>query len=279
MNIIETHQQFRALWGASSIPFEEISPTLFEYDEFTNLANNLTRFISMKLSGILFGPNGSGKSVLLDHVLNEMPEQQFMVIRMSHTTLTGPDMIRQLCRSFGLPVSIRRSDNIHQLLAFWKSDGRLPVLAIDEAQNLSPDVLEELRLLNCGRTRACGENAQAPFSMILCGDEDLLPTIGLKVHRALRSRLSFNLQMKIFDPQTSVAYCHFRWKEAGVPVNPFDEQTLHLLHSASEGLPRTINQLAQNTILCAIDRGDKIITVEHLQEVLEAMPWIGRHSR
>ncbi len=279
MSIIETNKQLRAHWGATEMPFQETTANLFEYEQFTKLADKLMRYISMKTSGLLTGPNGSGKTVLLDHVLHELPEQQFMVVRLSHSTLTGSDMIRRLCRLYGLTTSIRRSDNIHHLLEFWNNDGRIPVLAVDEAQNLNPATLEEFRLLNCERTHSCGEDAIAPFSMILFGDEDLAPTIELNVHRSLRSRLSFHMQMNAFDAHTTREYCLFHWNQVGVQVNPFDEQTINLLHSASEGLPRIINQLAGNAILCALDQQQKNILVEHLHEALSMMPWIGRHPR
>lgn len=279
MNTINMNQTLRAFWGASRMPFQEPHPVFFDYPELQQTAHTLNRYIGMKASGVLTGPNGCGKSMLLDHVLHELPEQQFCVIRLSHTTLTGSDMIRRLCRLNGLCASIRRSDNIQQLLEFWTADGRTPVLAIDEAQNLNPATLEELRLLNCERTRTCGREEASPFALLLCGDDDLMPTIDLNIHRALRSRLTFHARLRPLTLQDTENYCVFQWKQVGVQSSPFDVQTINLLHTASEGLPRTINQIALNAIFDALDKQQKIITVENVQAALSITPWIGKHSR
>ncbi len=279
MNTINTEQNLRALWGASKIPFQEDRPSFFDYPKLQQVLSKLHRYTGMRSSGLLTGPNGCGKSILLDHALHEMSEQQFCVIRLSHTTLTGSDMIRRLCRLNGLPASMRRSDNVHQLLEFWKADGRIPVLAIDEAQNLNPATLEELRLLNCERTRTGGAETVSPFVLLLCGDEDLMPTIELNIHRALRSRLTFYVRLQPLSLSCAIDYCAFQWKQVGVQISPFDEQSITLLHTASEGLPRAINQIALNSIFDALDKQAKMITIEHVQSALEMTPWIGKQFR
>jgi type II secretory pathway predicted ATPase ExeA len=274
----QTEQKLRALWGASKMPFQEERPFLFEYPELEQAGRKLTRYIGMRASGLITGPNGCGKSIFLDHLLHDLPEQEFCIIRLSHTTLTGSDMIRRLCRLNGLTASIRRSDNLHQLLEFWHNDGRIPVLAIDEAQNLNPATLEELRLLNCEHTRTGGRDPVAPFVLLLCGDDDLMPTIELNIHHALRSRLTFYIRIQPLSAQCANDYCTFQWKQVGVQVSPFDQQATNLLHAASEGLPRAINQIAINAIFDAIDRQQKTITAQNVQQALELTPWIGKRA-
>lgn len=276
---MNNEQCLRALWGASKLPFQESGFDFFDYPDLQQTAQTLKRYIGMKASGLLTGPNGCGKTVLLDHVLYELPESQYCIIRLSHTTLTGSDMIRRLCRLNGLTASIRRSDNLHQLLEFWNNDGRIPVLAVDEAQNLNPATLEELRLLNCERTRTAGRERISPFVLLLCGDDDLSPMMELNIHRSLRSRLTFHARVQSFSPECTENYCQFRWQQAGVQVNPFDAQAMTLLHTASEGLPRSINQIAVNTLFAAMDKQQKVISVEYVQDALKLTPWIGRHMR
>lgn len=275
MNSYDTQQALRAIWGAREMPFRESVKSPFEYSQFLDCANKLERYIGMKTAGMLTGPNGAGKTVLLNHVLGNLSEKHFSISQLSHTTLTGSDMIRRLCHLNGLPSSLRRSDNIQQLLEAWIQDGRTPVLAIDEAQYLNPATLEELRLLNCERTCSAQGRQSGHFAMILCGDEDLMPMINLNVHRALRSRMSFHLRMNSFSQDMTEQYILFQWQNVGVQHSPFDGQALNLIHAAADGCPRTINNIAGNAILIAIDDKDKSISVEHIQRAIDQIPWIG----
>lgn len=271
-------QTLRALWGASDLPFRENQTSRWSPPPLERAGQTLHRYLGMQASGLLCGPNGIGKTWLLDHCLRELPDTQFIALRLSHSTLTGSDLIRRLCRLHGLAPAFRRSDNLHQLLEFWNGDGRTPVLAIDEAQNLTPSALEELRLLNCERARRDGRTATAPFALILCGDDELEPMLNLNVHRALRSRLGFRLRLEPYPPEMTRDYCAFQFKQVGVQPQPFDEQALCLLHTAAEGLPRAINQIALNALFTALDQQQHTITAAHVQEALARLPWIGRST-
>lgn len=268
------HAAYRAHWGAIAMPFQDLPQELYLSDPLQRVNNKMTRYIELGLSGLLSGANGVGKSALLHHVLAQLPEQQYAVIQLSHSTITGSDMIRRLCGLNGLPASIRRSENIQRLIEFWHIDGRKPVLVFDEAQLLDPATLEEIRLLNCERIHNSGPTQSPPFVTLLCGDDDLLHMIQLNTHRALRSRLSFSLQVQPFDASQTRAYVQARWQQVGVHDNPFDDQALHTLFQASEGVPRSINHIARHAVLEAIDESCPTITAIHVQTAIDEMPWL-----
>ena len=270
----------KTVWGASAMPFAETTAALFETPALLDTLGQLEQFVRLKASGVLYGPNGTGKSLLLDALLERLSEKEFTAVKHAHASVTGPDLLRSLCRAYGLEPSMRRSDNVHRLLKHWQALGAIhPLVVVDEAQQLDSRALEELRLLCADRTRLTGKERTAPFSLLLCGDNDLLPTLAMGVHRALRSRLGFCLRTAAFSEEQSTAYVLFRWAEVGVRTCPFDAQALTLLHQAAAGVPRTLNQIG--TLATALAARAKTATIGHqyVQEALVQLPWLVTDAR
>ena len=270
----------KTVWGASTPPFAETTATLFETPTVLDTLAQLEQLVRLQASGVLCGPNGTGKSLLLDALLARLSDKEFLAIKHAHASVTGADLLRCLCRAFGLEPALRRSDNVHRLLKHWQALGALqPLLILDEAQQLDSRALEELRLLCAGRTRLTGPERTAAFSLLLCGDEDLLPTLAMGVHRALRSRLGFCLRTAAFTEEQTTQYVIFRWTQCGVQTCPFAAPALSLLHQAAAGIPRTINQLGTLATVVAARAKSARIESAHVQEALRQLPWLGGDAR
>lgn len=270
----------KTVWGASAPPFAETCPAPFETPSLLDNLGQLEQLLRLRASGILYGANGTGKSLLLDALLERLSDKEFLAIKHAHTSVTGSDLLRSLCRTYGLEPSIRRSDNVHQILKHWQTLAALhPVVVIDEAQQLDSRALEELRLLGADRARLTGRERMPSFSLLLCGDQDLLPTLSMGVHRALRSRLGFCLTTTPFSEEQTAQYVFFRWREVGVQTCPFDAQALTLLHQAATGVGRTINQVGTLATTLAARAKSNTITHVHVQEALTQLPWLGTDSR
>jgi len=266
----------KTVWGASAPPFADTCAVPFESPEFLHTLGQLEQLLRLGASGVLCGPNGTGKSLLLDALLDRLSDKEFIALKHAHASMTGSDLLRSLCRAYGLEPSIRRSDNVHRLLKHWQALAPLhPVLIVDEAQQLDSRALEELRLLGAGHARLTGKERVAPFSLLLCGDQDLLPTLAMGVHRALRSRLGFCLATTAFDEAHSTQYVIHRWAQVGVRTCPFDASALTLLHQAASGVPRTLNQIAALATTSAARAKAAVIGSDHVQEALAQLPWLG----
>jgi type II secretory pathway predicted ATPase ExeA len=270
----------KAVWGASAPPFAEACATPYEAPTFLDTLDRLEQMLRLRASGVLHGPNGTGKSLLLDGLLDRLSDKEFLAVKHAHASVTGPDLLRSLCRAYGLEPSIRRSDNVHRLLKHWQTLAALhPVVVIDEAQQLDSRALEELRLLCADRTRLTGRDRIAPFSLLLCGDQDLLPTLAMGVHRALRSRLGFCLATTPLSEEQTAHYVMHRWSEVGVRTCPFDAAALTLLHHAAAGVPRTINQIGALATSAAACGKSSAIGSQHVQEAIAQLPWLGADAR
>ena len=267
----------KTVWGASAPPFFETTQAAFESESFVEIIDQLEQMLRLRSSGVLCGPNGTGKSLLLDELCQRLSEKEFVTIKLSHASVTGSDLLRSLCRSYGLEPAMRRSDNVHELLKYWNTLGNVhPVIILDEAQQLQSTALEEIRLLCADKVRMVGKDRASSFSLLLCGDQDLLPTLQLGVHKALRSRLGFCLRTMPFSREETEAYVNFRWQQVGVHSSPFDEQALTLLYQAADGIPRAINQIGSLVTAAAASEAQQHITTDHVHEAIKKLPWLAR---
>ncbi len=168
----------------------------------------------------------------------------------------------------GQSVRMRRSDNVLSIRQGWQQLDRLwPLVVLDEAQNLSATALEEVRLLSCDR-----RDTQPPFSLLLVGDEQLLPRLQMGINAPLLARLSFCLRLQPWTVQELSGYVEARLQDVGIHANPFDAAALQLLLQAGNGLPRLLNHLAQRSLEEAAAQNSRVVSPAHVQRALELLP-------
>jgi type II secretory pathway predicted ATPase ExeA len=117
--------------------------------------------------------------------------------------------------------------------ALGQLGSRWPLLVLEEGQNFSASALEEVRLLTCARS-----DTRPPFSLLLIGEDSLLPRLQMGINHALISRLGFALALTRLEPAHSREYVSARLRAVGVHSNPFEDQGLELLIQTASGLPR-----------------------------------------
>jgi type II secretory pathway predicted ATPase ExeA len=262
----------KTLWGASQLPFGAVVEKPHASEAFKETRRRLEQLVAVRSCGLLHGPNGVGKTLLARHFLQGLPDKRYKTLALSHSSVTGTDLLRLLCAELGQTPRMRRSDNVLLIRQGWQQLDRLwPVVMIDEAQNLSATALEEVRLLSCDR-----RDTQPPFSLLLVGDEQLLPRLQMGVNAPLLARLGFCLRLQPWTPAELADYVQARLQEAGVHANPFDAAALQLLLQAGNGLPRLLNHLAQRALEEAAARNSRTVTAGHVQRALELLPWVAQ---
>ncbi len=262
----------KSLWGATAMPFGAAVPKPYAADSFQQARHRLEQLVAVRACGLLHGPNGVGKSLLIQHFLSSLPDKRFKPLVVAHSSVTGTDLLRLLCAELGQNARMRRSDNVLLIRQGWQQLERLwPVVVIDEAQNLSATALEEVRLLSCDR-----RDTQPPFSLLLVGDEQLLPRLQMGLNAPLLARLSFCLRLTLWTANELAAYVQARLQEVGIHANPFDAAALQLLIRAGNGLPRLLNHLAQRALEEAAGQNSRAVTAAHVQRALELLPWVAQ---
>jgi type II secretory pathway predicted ATPase ExeA len=266
----ELDTALKSLWGASQLPFGAAVEKPYPSDTFKETCHRLEQLVAVRACGLLHGPNGVGKTLLVQHFLQALPDKRYKTFVLSHSSVTGTDLLRLLCRELGQTARMRRSDNVMLIRQGWQQLERLwPIVVLDEAQNLSASALEEVRLLSCDR-----RDTQPPFSLLLIGDEQLLPRLEMGINAPLLTRLSFCLPLQPWTAEQLSGYVQARLQEVGIHANPFDAAALQLLLQAANGSPRLLNHLAQRALEEAAAHNSRAITAAHVQQALELLPWV-----
>lgn len=262
----------KTLWGASRWPGLADGEVVLSHTAWQEAYRRLDQLVGVRASGVLHGPNGVGKSTLLHHWSERLSPKQYRLLRVAHSSLMGSDLLRHLVKLGGKAPQYRRGDNVSLLAELWQEWAPAwPILLIEEAQDLAVASLEELRLLTCARS-----DATPPFSLVLCGDAELLGRLELNVNRPMVSRLGFCLHLERWPAQGFYEYLHQRLAAVGIHTSPFEPAAENLLLQSAQGIPRTLNQLLQRAMEQAALANRRVVTSADVQLALDALPWLAR---
>lgn len=157
----ELESALKSLWGASQLPFGAAVDQPYASESFQLIHHRLEQLVAVRACGLLHGPNGVGKTLLVQHFLRSLPDKRYKTLVLSHSSVTGTDLMRLLCSELGQTPRMRRSDNVLLIRQGWQQLDRLwPVVVIDEAQNLSATALTLLLQAGNGLPRLLNHLAQ-----------------------------------------------------------------------------------------------------------------------
>jgi general secretion pathway protein A len=219
---------------------------------------------------VITGEIGSGKTTMLQALLGRL-DRNITVARIVNTMLDPRELLEAIVLDFGIdPTGMSKPVLLQKLAEFLvqqRQAGRLTLLVIDEAQNLSLPALEEIRMLSNLET----EKSKL-IQIILIGQPELREKLALPQLSQLRQRITVSYHLQPLDAGETENYINHRLKRAaiGSPVT-FPRAVTDLIHVRSRGVPRIINVIADATLLFAygIDRRDIDVstTTEALAEL------------
>jgi putative secretion ATPase (PEP-CTERM system associated) len=219
---------------------------------------------------VVTGEIGSGKTTLLQTLLRGL-DGDTSVGRIVNTMLEPRELIETIMIDFGLEPDSRSKPSLLKDLAQYLVDqrlaGRLVLLVIDEAQNLSFEALEELRMLSNLET----EKSKL-MQMILVGQPNLRDKLAAPELEQFRQRITVSYHLPPLDAEDTANYINHRLRRAaiGAPLE-FPHDVTDLIHQRSHGVPRIINVICDASLVFgyAEDRRqiDLALTTEVLKEL------------
>lgn len=194
----------------------------------------------------IFGDVGLGKSSLLRYMLSEYAdESRYGVAFLTRVDFNSPfAMTKQICAQFDIPAQrslAAQNSALEEFLLEQDEAGKTVILAIDEGQQLSYELLEVIRnLLNF-------ETEYKLIQIIISGQNELRERIALKRARAFASRIFSPVTMRPLTAAETAAMIRFRCERVHIPC-PFTDEAISLMHEHSGGVPRLILQACMRAV-------------------------------
>jgi general secretion pathway protein A len=200
----------------------------------------------------LTGEIGAGKTTLVRAFLEQMPKHAEVAVILN-PRITSHELLLSICQEIGVVVGEQANTsskllvdalNVHLLEAH--AGGRRVVVIIDEAQNLSADTLEQVRLLTNLETAST-----KLLQIILIGQPELREVLASSGLRQLAQRITGRYHLDSLTKVESLAYIKHRLKIAGATGEIFSDRALREVHRVSHGVPRVINVVCDRALLGA----------------------------
>jgi len=245
----------RAHFALSTLPFtREIDPRdRFTLPVFDQPLAHLQRAVESRQSCALIAPSGAGKSLLLRTLARRLPEARYRVHDVKVTSLSKRDFCREVATACGLesagtyPSLVRKLQQ--RFLAQSDDEGLRPVLVLDEAQDMRPDVLATLRLLT-----NFDLDSRLVLSVVLAGDSRLQHLLERHDLEPVRRRLAHVAFLPLLSREQTRAYLHHRLQLAGAAPELFPDEVTDALYEISRGNLRALDHLGLKTLELAAEQ-------------------------
>ena len=199
--------------------------------------------IEQRMSAALIAPAGTGKTALVRRVIADLPEARYRVHYVKVCDLGKRDLCREIARVTGLPPAGSYPSLFQKLQDRFESgfsdEGVRPVLFLDEAHDLRPNVLGMMRVLTNFRM-----DSRLVLSVVLVGQPPLRKMLEADQHVATAQRLACTVTLRLLTRDETQAYVEHRLRVAGMANSPFDQAAMDTIYELSRGNLRAIDGLA-----------------------------------
>jgi len=217
----------------------------------------------------LTGEVGTGKTTMLDVLISEL-DASTAVAKLSHTTVSELDLLLLIARAFGIEAESDSKavilDRLRERLSSWAKEGRNAVVVVDEAQNLSLPVLEEIRLLSNLQV-----NGRLGLQIILAGQPELREKLERSELRQLRQRIGIRYHLTPLTRKETGDYVAHRMAVAGSAGQVFLSKALDVVFEYSQGVPRVINLVCDRALLSGYAENKRAINQELVRKAVAAL--------
>jgi len=200
----------------------------------------------------LTGEVGTGKTTIVRSLLAQTPKNAEIALILN-PKMTAPEFLLTICEELGIGIPDAATGSLKDLVDILSeyllrahAAGRRVVLVVDEAQNLLPEVLEQVRLLTNLET-----NTQKLLQIILIGQPELRELLSRNELRQLAQRVTGRYHLNPLSREETTAYVRHRLRVAGATTDVFAPQALNTVFSLSQGVPRVINVICDRALLGA----------------------------
>jgi general secretion pathway protein A len=274
---------YQHFYGLRELPFE-LTPN----PDFLFLARQHREALSTLIYGLasakgvtaLIGEAGTGKTTLLHAALRAEQCRHVNCVYLMNPTLTRAEFVEMLSVRFELSAHAARSkaaflNELDVRLRERRARGQVTALVVDEAQSLSNELLEEIRLLANSETPT-----QKLLPLVLAGQPELKDRLNQTDLRQLKQRVTLRCEIMPFTVQDTAAYIAWRIRAAGGDAAKlFTREAVMLIHERSAGIPRTISVICDNALVTGFGMARQPVNHDIVLEVVNDLDLRETRSR
>lgn len=274
-------------FGLEQQPFQLTPDADFLYlSKAHNRAKSYMEYTVWNRDGfvVITGEIGSGKTTLIQQLLRTVDEN-VLIARIYQTQLNEIEFFQAILHELGLdPFNAGKVELISMLNNFLLeqyAQGRQVILIVDEAQNLSKRVLEELRMLTGMET-----DEERILNLILVGQPELKNLLDAPGMEQLSQRIRFRFHLAALDEDDIQNYINHRLEVAGIQKNKSNtipkiikDECIPVIYRYTGGIPRLINSLCDTALICAFVENKKTVTSNTIEEAVNELQWVPYHER
>ena len=221
---------------------------------------------------VITGEIGAGKTTLIETFLREL-QPEVVVAQINQTQLSPTAFLQTILVRFGFtPFDMKKPEvlaTLNQFLAEQHASGRKVLLIVDEAQNLSYRVLEEIRMLSGVET-----TKEIVLRIILLGQPELNDKLNSSELVQLAQRVRLRFHLTALSAAEAAAYIDHRLEVAGSQGRRiFAEDTYPKIYKYTGGVPRLINTLCDTCMMAAFGRDSDVVKMQDLDAAIGELQW------
>jgi general secretion pathway protein A len=267
-------------YGLRELPFE-LTPNpkyLYLTPQHREALSNLEYGLSTaKAVTVLVGEAGTGKTTLLRAALESDRCDRVRCVYLNNPALTRAEFVETLARRFELREGAANSkavllEELEHVLRLRRGQGEVTALVVDEAQTLSAELLEEIRLLANIET-----STEKLLPLVLAGQPELSDKLEDPGLRQLKQRVALRCEVKPFELPETAAYIASRIRTAGgEAARVFTREAVMLIHEHAGGIPRTVSVICDNALVSGFAMNRQPVGRDIVLEVVRDFHLISR---
>ena len=242
---------YTSYYGMSSNPFLKETDTKYAYqsEDYNQIINRLNYLKEIKGIGLFTGTPGLGKTFVIRSFIDSLNKDLYKIIYISATKNSVYDFFKMIASSLDIDAGVCYKTELYkkiqsEIIRLVKIERIQPIIIIDDAQNLSREILCEMKVL------FDFEMDSKDYTMIaLIGYPELKEELQKNIYNSLTQRIIVNYSMTGLSREETKEYLTTRLSLAGVNNEIFTEDALNSLYSCSKSSPRRLNTLVLNSLL------------------------------
>jgi general secretion pathway protein A len=222
---------------------------------------------------VITGEIGSGKTTLIETFLKEL-EKDVVVAQINQTQVSAIEFLQSVLVQFGFqPFRMKKAEllsTLNEFLVEQYANGRRVLLIVDEAQNLSNKVLEEIRLLSGVET-----TKEKVLRIILAGQPELNEKLNSSMLIQLAQRIRLRFHLTALSKTDTQLYIQHRLEVAGSQGRQiFDPECYPLIYRYTGGIPRLVNTLCDTSMMAAFAQDRDVVKVDDMKAAIDELQWV-----